>query len=148
MFLTYFAYLNLPVHMGVVWYGNVMMYYVLFKQCTKVCIIEIWASVADDEPLISVLGEDVTCSKSEHLSMDVCLSGDSLDQLGHIIHRYQDVIFPIYFDRNFQKVIDLESQYLGLCDVAQNEDQGFIFYKAEKAHFRGLFQGYWAMENL
>ena len=33
-------------------------------------------------------------------------------------------------------------------DVVQNGDQGFIFYKAEKVHFRGPFQGYWVTENL
>ena len=39
-------------------------------------------------------GEDVSRDKFEHLSVAVCPSGDSLNLPGHIIYRYQNVLFP------------------------------------------------------
>ena len=49
-------------------------------------MIAVWASIADDGPWTSILGEDVPRDESEHLLMVVCPSGDSLKSLGHIIH--------------------------------------------------------------
>ena len=58
----------------------------------KVCIIEVWGSVDDDGPQTFISGEDVPRDKSEHLSMVVYPSGDSLNPLGHILHRHKNTL--------------------------------------------------------
>ena len=80
------TYLYLPIHLGVVWRGDAVVYSVLLQQCLEVSIIEVRAAVADDGPRTTVSGEDASCDESQNLPMIVCPSGDCLDPLGHIIH--------------------------------------------------------------
>ena len=47
------------------------------------CIIEVRASVIDDGPRTTILGEDVPRDKFEYFPMSVCPSGDSLNPLRH-----------------------------------------------------------------
>ena len=89
------TYLYLPIRLGVVWCGDAVMYSVLLQQCPEVSIIEVLAAVADDSPRTTIPDEDASCDKSQYLSMIVCPSVDCLNPLGHIIHRYQYVLFPI-----------------------------------------------------
>ena len=58
--------------------------------------VEVWAFVADDGHQTTVSGKDASHDKSEYLSMIVCPSGDCFDPLGHIIHYYQNILFPAW----------------------------------------------------
>ena len=53
------------------------------------------ASIANDGPWTTVLGEDATRNESEHLSMVVRPSGDCFDPLGHIIHCLRYTLSPL-----------------------------------------------------
>ena len=64
--------LYLPIFLGVVWCGEEMVYSVLLQQYSEVCIIEVWATVADDGPRTTISGEDASHNKVEHLPMVVC----------------------------------------------------------------------------
>ena len=59
------------------------------------CIIEVHTSIVDDGPWTSILGEDVPRDEFEHLPMSVCPTGDSLNPVGQIINRYQNILFPV-----------------------------------------------------
>ena len=55
------------IHRGVVRCGDAMMYSIFLQQCTKVCIIEVQASMTDDDPRTYISGEDVPRDKFEQM---------------------------------------------------------------------------------
>ena len=62
-------------------------------------IIEVRGFFADDGPWTTVSGEDTSRNELKHLPMVVCPSGDCFNTVGHIIYRYQDILFPSEGDK-------------------------------------------------
>ena len=78
-----------------VWRGDAVVYSVFLQQRPEVRVVEVCVVVADDGSRTIVSSEDASCDESQNLSMIVCPGGDCFDPLGHIVHRHQDVLFPV-----------------------------------------------------